>query len=474
MQNVAESNSQGRKYRFSLIRVFGQCGYCPSTKTENDMARIAISKRCFASAILGLVALFLSGAALRVFSGGYMDLVTSGDRRFEIILSVLYCAVALIGLTHLRQTVRSALSVPALLCLLLLAFLSSLWADLPGLVLRRTIGLAGATAFGVVLASRLDFEGQLGLLRRIFRIAAFSTLAAWAFGLALGINIVSGESTTIKGYQIQIEEGAWRGIFNHKNALGAAMALAFLVEWYMPGCAKKSRISRALWLSAYAGLLFLSHSVTSFVAVGLTLLLMSSFSTFRHQYRLILPVLLLVTIFSGAVIALNTTSITGILGRSADLSGRIDLWHWVGIMILERPILGYGFSGFWKGASDFSTVIETRIGWSPEYAHNGYLELLLSLGIAGLLLFLWFAGTGIRRAVIRAKTAESVQDLWPLAFLIFFLIHNLSECTILWQNSLEWAICVATVVGAGQRLHTHFETVSAEENVILGATPEYS
>jgi len=433
-----------------------------------------MSGKLFERAILGLVALFLSGALLRIFSGGYTDLVTSGDRRFEIILSFLYFAVVLIGLIHLRQTVRSALSVPALLGLLALAFLSSLWADLPSLVLRRTIGLVGATTFGLVLASRLDFDEQLNLLRRIFRIVTISTVAAWALGLALGTNIVSGESTTIKGYVVQIEEGAWRGIFSHKNVLGATMALAILVEWYLPGRAIKSKISRALWLSAYAVLLLLSHSVTSFVAVGLTLLLMFSFDTFRHQYRLIVPVLLLVTICSGTVIALNATSITGILGRSADLSGRIDLWHWVVVMILNRPILGYGFSGFWKGASDFSTVIESRIGWSPEYAHNGYLEILLSLGIAGLLLFLWFAGTGIKRAVVRAKTAESVQDLWPLAFLIFFLIHNLSECTILWQNSLEWAICVATVVGADPRLHAHFATVPAEENVMLDATPEYS
>ena len=156
------------------------------------------------------------------------------------------------------------------------------------------------------------------------------------------------------------------------------------------------------------------------------------------------------------------------------MSGRIELWHWVGIMILNRPILGYGFSGFWKGASDFSDVVETRIGWSPEYAHNGYLEVMLSLGAAGLILFLWFVGTGIRRAVVRAKAAESVQDLWPLAFLIFFMIHNLGECTILWQNSLEWALCVATVVGADPRLHPSFEAAPSDEDVMLHTTPEYS
>ncbi len=438
------------------------------------MAKIPISPKSLEHAILGLVALFLSGALLRVFSGGSMDLVTSGDRRFEIILSILYLAVAMIGFVHLTRTIRSALSVPALVCLLLLAILSSIWADLPGLVLRRTVGLSGATLFGLVFAAQLDFEEQLTVLRRVFRIAATLTLAAWALGPVLGINIVNGESTTIKGYQVQIEEGAWRGIFNHKNALGAAMALAILIEWHIPAHTMKLKVSKALCISCYACLLALSHSVTSIVSVCLTILLMFSLKTFRHQYRLIVPILLLLTICTAAVIALNATSITGILGRSADLSGRVELWHWVGTMILNRPMLGYGFSGFWKGASDYSDVIETRIGWSPEYAHNGYLEITLSLGAVGLFLFLWSAGTGLRRAIGLAKSAESVQDLWPLAFLIFFLLHNLGECTILWQNSLEWAICVATIVGADPRLHPRFEAACPNEDVILNAAPEYS
>ena len=166
------------------------------------MARIPISRKSLERAILGLVALFLSGALLRIFSDGATDLVTAGDRRFEIVLSILYLAVAMIGFVHLRRTVQSALNVPALIGLLLLAILSSMWADLPGLVLRRTIGLAGATLFGLVLAADLDFEEQLTVLRRVFRIVATLTLAAWALGPVLGINLVSGESTTIKGYQV--------------------------------------------------------------------------------------------------------------------------------------------------------------------------------------------------------------------------------------------------------------------------------
>lgn len=439
------------------------------------MARLPLSRRFLENATFGAVTFVLSGALLRVFSSGDSDLVTTGgDRRFEILLVLLYFAVLLIALTHLRRMARLGLQTPALVGLLILACTSSLWAEVPGLVLRRTVGVAGATLFGLVLASRLDFGEQLSMLRRVFRIAAGLTFAAWALGPVVGSNLVSGESAIIGGNQVEIEAGAWRGIFNHKNGLGAIMALAILVEWHLPAQTKLSKVWKALWLCAYAVLLFLSHSATSFVSVGLTILLMFIFKMFRHQYRVIVPMLLLVTMLSGTVIALNATSVTGALGRSADLTGRADLWRWVAIMILNRPFLGYGFSGFWKGASEQSAVVETRIGWSPVYAHNGYLEIMLSLGIAGLLLFAWFAWTGIRRAVICAKGAGSVQDFWPLAFLIFFLIHNLGECTILWQNSLEWALCVGTVASADPWLQMRLDAASPEDDVTLDTAPEYS
>ena len=445
-----------------------------ASQRKDSMARLPIARSSVENAIFVAVALVLSSALVRVLSTGNTDLVTAGDRRFEFVLGLLYFSALLIGSANLKRTVLSGLHTPALIALLLLASVSCMWAELPGLVLRRTVGLAGATLFGLVLASRLDFADQLALLRRVVRIVTTLTFAAWAVSPLVGSNLVTGESTTINGYQVQIEAGAWRGIFVHKNDLGAMMALAILVEWHLPADTTLSKVAKALWVSAYTLLLLFSHSVTSLVSVGLAILLMFTFKTFRHQYRVIVPVLLLVTIFSGTLIALNATSVTGALGRSEDLSGRADLWRWVVVMILKKPFLGYGFSGFWKGASDQSALVESRIGWSPVYAHNGYLEILLSLGIAGLLLFLWFAGTGITRAVVRAKAAQSVQDLWPLAFLTFFLIHNLGECTILWQNSLEWAICVATVVGADPRLHPCFDATSATDDLLLDATPEYS
>jgi exopolysaccharide production protein ExoQ len=438
------------------------------------MAQLPISRTKLETLILSVTAFVLSGSLIRILSSGDSDLISSGDRRYEMVLALVFLATFLLDLSHFGQGIRALFRTPALLFLVFLACASFLWADLPGLVLRRTVGVLGTTYFGLILATRLDFEQQLILLRRIARIAAAMTIAAWVLGHFMGADLVTGATTVISGHPIEIDAGAWRGIFNHKNGLGAMMALAILVEWHIPAQTWFSKTWKAIWMCAYAALLLLSNSITSIVAAGLTILLMVTVKTFRQQYRLLVPLLLLVTMFSGALIALNAGSVTGALGRSANLSGRGALWHWVAVMILKKPYLGYGFSGFWKGASERSQIVETLIGWSPIYAHNGYLEIMLSLGFAGLLLFLWMAATGMRRVMIHASTPQSIQDLWPLAFLAFFLIHNLGECTILWQNNLEWAIFVATVVGADPRLRACAEAVPPKDEIAVDPALEYS
>ena len=100
------------------------------------------------------------------------------------------------------------------------------------------------------------------------------------------------------------------------------------------------------------------------------------------------------------------------------------------------------------GASEDSQSVQTLLGWTPIYSHNGYLEILLSLGLVGLLLVLVIVGTGIKRVLDRARVSDSIQEMWPIAFFTFFLVHNLAECTILLQNCLEWSLCIATVVSS--------------------------
>jgi exopolysaccharide production protein ExoQ len=422
---------------------------------------MTLKRKFIESMILGGGAFLLSGGLDVVFASG-RDVAANGDKRFEAILAALYFAVFLIGLIHFRRSRYAALHTPALFALLVLAFASAAWATFPGVVLRRTIGLAGTCLFGLVAGATLSASEQLRVLRWVLRIAAAMSLAIVILlprhGISTGIADLDG--------------GGWRGIFNHKNGLGAAMALAILVEWLVPTRALLSRISKMVWLGLYCLLLVFSNSMTALTAIALTFVILYAFRIFRRQYKLPLPALLGGALVIGGFFLANPGEITGTLGRSSDITGRTELWHWVVQMIFRRPWLGYGFSGFWGGGSPEYALVVRMIGWTPMYSHDGYLEIMLSLGVAGLLLFAWFMVTGLRRTVYQAETGESICDLWPLAFLVYFLIHNLGECTILWQNCLEWALCVAIVVGSDPILRAPYEAAATESESANAAEPD--
>lgn len=386
--------------------------------------------------ILGTVAFILSGAMWRFLSARGGDNPTDGDSRTQLVLAVLYLAVAILGLSEFRRTMMMVRGTPAILGLLLLALASPLWAEMPDLVFRRAIALAGTCLFGIVLAARLSFLEQLKLLRWVLRLAAVLSVAIVLLGHGVILS-TGGEAV--------------RGVFNHKNRLGAAMALAFLVEWYIPEKVRWLQVGKAMSLALFAGLLLYSNSITSVVTVALTLSLMWAFGTMYRRYKLLVPFLFPMFLFAALLfgaMGVGVGSLTESMGRSSDLTGRTELWGSIATIILDRPLLGFGFSGFWDGASAEASVVENDIGWSPSYSHNGYLELTLSLGFVGLFLFFWILRAGVRRALLHAENPKSPPDLWPLAFLIFFMIHNLAECTILWQNCLEWSLCVSTIMGA--------------------------
>jgi exopolysaccharide production protein ExoQ len=385
--------------------------------------------------ILGIAALILSGAMWRFLSdGGGSDSAADGDARTQLFLAILYLAVAVVALSEFRSTVWTIRRTPAILGLLLLALASSCWAEMPDHVFRRAIALAGTCLVGIVLAARFTLLEQLKLLRWALRAAAVLSIAIVILGHGVLLS-TGGESV--------------RGVFNHKNRLGAAMALALLMEWYIPEQTRRLKVIKAVSLALFGALLLYSNSMTSVVTVAVTFLIMWAFSTVYCRYKLLVPVLFPMLLLGGLLLGaagVSVASLTGSMGRSSDLTGRTELWSSITSIILERPVLGYGFSGFWEGASSEASVVENNIGWSPSYSHNGYLEITLSLGFVGLFLFLWILRIGFGRALLYAADPQSITDRWPLAFLVFFTIHNLAECSILWQNCLEWSLCVTTIM----------------------------
>lgn len=409
---------------------------------------------------LAFIAVVLTGALWRAFSGTSDAAALEGDTRTEVILAVIYGSVALFCLVQYRWTAWLLVHSPALTGLSLIACISFLWAETPDLVFRRSISLLGTTLFGVLLAARLNFAEQLRITRLALRLTAIACLVLF---------VVAPSHAMATDYGT----GSVRGIFPHKNLFGAAMSLGLLAEWYAHDEGTLNRIVKFASLTLFSAMLVVSRSVTSIVTIAATLLILWLFEKFHRRYHIPLPAILLFLaglLVCVALFGIDTSIVTEMMGRSKDLTGRTDLWHSVGSMILTRPFLGYGFSGFWQGASIESYAVENYVGWSPTYSHNGYLEILLNLGMVGTVLFLIFLWKGLSRTISLAEQRTVKEELWPLAFLVFFIIHNCAECTIIWQNCFEWSLCVATLISADPKVYA----VMTGGELVDEPLPEYS
>jgi O-antigen ligase len=293
------------------------------------------------------------------------------------------------------------------------------------------------------MAVRLSTEEQLRLVSWVLRITAALSLLAVVLAPRYGISPYP-------------HLGDWRGIFNHKNALGGYMALSVLVEWHVRARSSGEKLLRVLAFLLSATLLVFSNSITSLVTVAASLVFIEIYKASRQRLRI--PAFAIVSVILAgigsvvAVLVADSEVITSVLGRSSNLTGRTEIWRWVMVSVMERPIFGYGYAGFWGGASAESLALDRRLGTPIMYAHNGYLDIFLTLGAIGLLLSLIFLGSGIKRAFQRSEVGNSNIDSWPMAFLFFFMLHNVAECTILFQG-LEWALCVATIASADAALH---------------------
>ena len=121
------------------------------------------------------------------------------------------------------------------------------------------------------------------------------------------------------------------------------------------------------------------------------------------------------------------------------------MWMAIVDMIERRPLLGYGYSAFWGGPESASAPVTLRIGWRTPHAHNGFLDILLQIGAAGLLLFLVALATAARNSVRLVRRDHGTLALYPLLFLSFLVLYNLTETTILQQNNVYWSLYAATV-----------------------------
>lgn len=388
---------------------------------------------------LFLIAIILMSCTQWLFPGADLDAGT-GSPLANFLWLAAY-AFSLVALASARERALRLLraSLP-LLCILLLACLSTLWSDRPDATARRAAQLLGTTTLAFYFVYRLGLSGFVETLARAIALVAIISALLIVFLPNLTPN---GEL-----------EGGWVGLFSHRNPLGLLMVLGLVTT----GCTLER--SRGLQLSLriatlplFCILLIGSRSVggyTSALALGLIFLLLRSA---RRQRKLIWPMVLASVAFAAVMLlallsGFGLDDALGIFGRDSTLTGRTTLWSLVMSAITERPALGYGYGVFWGFDGPAGTLIYPGINWVPASAHNGFLEVALNLGLVGELALLAFLLAGLRMTWSFFWRGRDTLSLWPLFAWLSVILANLSEATFTAYNLVDWIVLVTAFLFA--------------------------
>ncbi|MCC5635516.1 O-antigen ligase family protein [Nostoc sp. CHAB 5844] len=382
------------------------------------------------------------------YSGGPLVVILSGGASegdgsegvpnyplIQLILMVIYIITFCLLVLRWKKVVYVLSKDKFIWLLVALAGISVFWSSIPELTRARSIALAGTTIFGLYLATRYTLKEQLQLF-------------AWMFGIAIVFSCLFAVALPQYGLMAGLHAGAWRGIYNHKNVLGKIMVPSIFIFLCLAFNDKKNRF--LLWCGCILSiiLLILSTSKSSLLNFVLLLGALGIYQVFRWQLNFMMPAITgLATIGFGIKIWLsaNADRLLASVGKDATLTGRTDLWPLVLDKIWERPLLGYGFGSFWYGWESEAASIWYASGWSPPNAHNGLLDLFLDLGILGVTIYLLAFCLNFFKALFYLRLNNNSENLWPIIYITYILLANLTESTMVIQNNIFWIFYVTVI-----------------------------
>ena len=328
---------------------------------------------------------------------------------------------------------------------ILLAGISLAWSILFWASLFRWMELFLATAIAFYFVTKYNLKRFVELLSWGSAILVMTSI----FIIILQPNI--GISFGFPYY------GAWRGIFWHRNQFGNLMSL--LNMFYLFSSAQlfsKDRPQALFWGFFYLLTLVLvgfSKSATAIIVTSVinglfTLLLI--WLRIRHALTKTHYYLtgVIVTITS-ILIYINLDFLLGLLGRSSNLTGRTGLWiYLLENMVVKRPWFGYGFGAIWN-IEDFRVLSSKILGWPFPIliGDNGYIDILLHLGIVGLSIFLAILVLAYMRAIQFAVKKTDLFSFIPVFFLIYATLANISFSLFMETEMFIWTILIFVIAG---------------------------
>lgn len=344
---------------------------------------------------------------------------------------ILWTICVMLMAPGLGQIVRLMLQQRAVSAFALLALVSTLWSQEPGLTFRRAGVLSLMFAFAWFFVSSYSFAEQRRLLLATGVIVGLTSAAMAIFLPQYGI--ASG--------------GEWKGVFGQKNRLGLSMFYFFSC---LPFCRIPDR-RRLLTLILQGvfpiALIVLSQSKTSLIMMVVLIIVRIFGPRIAHKRRGQLPFIIYVVVVGVPILLFATflakDVILPMLGRDSTLTGRTDHWAMLAPFALSHLWLGYGYQAFWTGTGDSLTIMKS-VGATMDGADSGYIDTMLQFGLVGMALLLLILLNSMQDFMsLFKKRSVPVIGYWHIGVILATYIGTFTEALFLVPIGITFVFVVA-------------------------------
>lgn len=300
-----------------------------------------------------------------------------------------------------------------LLALSIFAIVSAVWSPQP---------LATVTNATMLLANVLFIAQSRRVVsaERFVRVVLWSTTFLAFAGTVMAI-VGLDSAMYIDAHQRSTYLGTQpiRGLFSHKITAGVFATIAAVIAAVCLNGAKRVLLPVALFAFVLAtgstgalALFTVSIVITFLVTLSLKLRLKS-----EALVTGLVTAMVLGAVFVGTALPFALEAV----GGDASLTGRSELWGWAWDVILQRPILGFGYYGYIGSemAKQAALEIPRFVYYDVPHFHNAYLQTLVDLGVVGfavqVFLLLYALAKHYRRAYY-------THDRTHLAFAVVLIV----------------------------------------------------